>query len=177
MLTMDQREITGPGTGAHNGDGASAFRRILVRSLGESYHTVGVAARLCALADGVLRLVHVRTCDPPLPISGRFYQETVGEAAAVLKEALPMAWACGCPRATTAVVDARRGHVGLATAWQAAGWPADLIMLARPRPAPTRPLWGSIPTRSCAKRPARCSPPPGKPAAIWPATSCQTRLP
>ena len=30
MLTIDEREITGPGTGAHPEDGASSFRRILV---------------------------------------------------------------------------------------------------------------------------------------------------
>ena len=68
------------------------------------------------MTGGVLRLVHVRTCDPPLPISGRFYLETVGEAAAVLEEALLTAWACGGPRASTVVVEARRGDVAVAIA-------------------------------------------------------------
>src|SRR5215472_11648489 len=86
---------------------------------------------------------------------------TVGEAAAVLEEALLMAWACGGPRATTAVVDARRGDVAQAIARQASAWPEDLIVLARrPRPALARLAWGRIPARSCAKRPARCSPSP-----------------
>ena len=90
------------------------------------------------MTGGVLRLVHVRTCDP-LPMSGRFYLETAAEAAAVLEQALLMAWACGGPRATTVMVDARRGDVAGAIAWQAAAWPADLIVLARrPRPAITR---------------------------------------
>jgi hypothetical protein len=31
VLTIDQREITVPGTGAHPSDGGSSFRRILVR--------------------------------------------------------------------------------------------------------------------------------------------------
>lgn len=98
MLTIDVREITGPGTSAHPGNGASSFRRILVpvRAPGESRPALA-AARICGLAGGVLRLVHVRTCDPPLPRSGRFYLETSGEAAAVLEEALLAAWAGGGP--------------------------------------------------------------------------------
>ena len=67
MLTIDEREIAGPGTGAHPTGGRSPFRRILVpvRSPGQAGPALAVAARLCALAGGVLRLVHVRTCDPP----------------------------------------------------------------------------------------------------------------
>ena len=57
-----------------------------------------------------------------------------------------MAWACGGPRATTAVVDARRGDVAAAIAWQAAAWPADLVVLTRrPRLAITRLVGGSVP--------------------------------
>ncbi|HXZ70486.1 MAG TPA: hypothetical protein VEH31_06355, partial [Streptosporangiaceae bacterium] len=77
----------------------------------------------------------------------------------MLEEALLMAWACGAPRATTAAVDARRPDVAVAIAWQAAAWPADLIVLTRhPKLAITRLVQGSVPIKSCAKRVARCSP-------------------
>jgi nucleotide-binding universal stress UspA family protein len=93
----------------------------------------------------------VRTCDPLLRSAARFYRETVGEAAAVLEEALLTAWACGGPRATTAVVDARRRDVALAIAWQAAAWPADLIVLTRPpRPAVSL-VRGSVPDQVMRK--------------------------
>jgi len=154
MLTIDQREIAVPGTGAHLGDGRSSFRRILVpvRSPDESAPALAAAARICGMTGGALRLVHVRTCDPPLPIAGRFYLETPGEAAAALEEALLMAWACGGPRATTVVVDARHGDVAVAIARQAAAWPADLIVLARlPRPAITRLVLGSVPDQVMRK--------------------------
>lgn len=147
-LTTDQREIAGPGTGAHLVDGTSSFRRVLVpvRSPGESCQTLAVAAWMCRLTNGVLRLVHVRTCDPPLRSPARFYRETAAEAAAVLQEALLAAWACGAPRASTAVVDARRGDVATAIAWQASVWPADLIVLTRrPRPAIARRVLGGVP--------------------------------
>jgi len=148
MLTIDEREIAGPGTGAHPTGGRSSFRRILVpvHSPGQAGPALAVAARLCALAGGMLRLVHVRTCDPPLRAPARFYPETVVQAAAVLEEAQLAAWACGGPRATTAVVDARRTDVAQAIAWQAAAWRADLIVLTRrPRLASTRLVWGSVP--------------------------------
>ena len=154
MLTIDQHEITGPGTGTHLGDGRSSFRRILVpvRSPGESAPALAAAARICGLASGVLRLVHVRTCDPPLPIAGRLYLETPGEATAVLEEALLTAWACGGPRATTALVDARRGDVATAITWQASAWHADLIVLTRrPRLAITRLVGGSVPDQVMRK--------------------------
>jgi nucleotide-binding universal stress UspA family protein len=146
-LTIDQREIAVPGTGAHLGDGRSSFRRILVPVLspGESAPALAAAARICGMANGVLRLVHVRTCDPPQRSAARFYRETTGQATAVLEEALLAAWACGGPRATTAVVDARHGDVAVAIAWQAAAWPADLIVLTRrPRPAIARLVGGSV---------------------------------
>ena len=154
MLNIDQLEIAGPGTSAHAGDGRSSFRRILVpvRWPGESGPALAVAARVCGMTGGALRLVHVRTCDPPLPIAGRFYLETPGEAAAALEEALLMAWACGGPRATTVVVDARHGDVAVAIARQAAAWPADLFVLARlPRPAITRLVLGSVPDQVMRK--------------------------
>jgi len=69
--------------------------------------------------------------------------------------ALLMAWACGGPRASTAVVDARRGDVAVAIAWQAAAWPADLIVLTRRgRPALTRLARGSVPDQ--VRRKASC---------------------
>jgi nucleotide-binding universal stress UspA family protein len=147
MLTIDQREIARPGIGAHLGDGRSSFRRILVpvRSPGESVPALAAAARICGLASGVLRLVHVRTCDPPQRTAARFYRETTGQATAVLEEALLMAWACGGPRATTALVDARRGDVATAITWQASAWHADLIVLTRrPRSAIARLAGGSV---------------------------------
>jgi nucleotide-binding universal stress UspA family protein len=93
----------------------------------------------------MLRLVHVRTCDPPQRRAARFYRETAGQAAAVLEEALLAAWACGGPRATTALVDARHGDVATAITWQASAWHADLIALTRrPRPAIARLVRGSV---------------------------------
>ena len=154
MLTIDQREMTVPGGGVYRADGDSWFRRILVpvRAPGQAYPAMAVAARICGITGGVLRLVHVRTCDPPLPIVGRCYLETPGEATAVLEEALLAAWACGGPRATTVVVDARRGDVATAIAWQAAAWPADLIVLTRrPRPALSRLVRGSVPDQVMRK--------------------------
>ena len=154
MLTTDQREMTVPGGGVYCGDGEPSFRRILVpvRAPDQAYPALAVAARICAPGNGVLRLVHVRTCDPPLPIAGRLYLETPGEATAVLEEALLAAWACGGPRATTVVVDVRRDDVAAAIAWQAAAWPADLIVLTRrPRPALSRLVRGSVPDQVMRK--------------------------
>jgi len=164
MLTIDQRKMTVPGGGVYRGDGDSWFRRILVpvRAPGQAYPALAMAARICGTTGGVLRLVHVRTCDPPLPIVGRFYLATPGEATAVLEEALLAAWACGGPPATTVVVDARRGDVAAAIAWQAAAWPADLIVLTRrPRPALSRLVRGSVPDQVMRKasRPVLAIPP------------------
>ena len=82
MLTIDESEIAGPGAGAYPGDGRSSFRRILVpvRWPGESGPALAVAARICGTTGGVLRLVHVRACDPPWPIA------RVREGAIVLVE-------------------------------------------------------------------------------------------
>jgi len=154
MLTMDKREMTVPGDGVHRGDGDSRFRRILVpvRAPGQAYPAMAVAARICGATGGVLRLVHVRTCDPPLPIVGRVYLETPGEATAVLEEALLAAWGCGGPRATTVVVDGRRCDVAAAITWQASAWPADLIVLTRrPRLALSRLVRGSVPDQVMRK--------------------------
>ena len=173
MLTTDQREMTVPGDGANRGDDDSRFRRILVpvRAPGQAYPAMAVAARICGVTGGVLRLVHVRTCDPPLPIVGRLYLETPGEATAMLEEALLAAWACGGPRATTVVVNARHGDVAAAITWQAAEWPADLIVLTRrPRPALSRLVRGSVPDQVMRKAscPVLAIPPAGMTASTAP---------
>jgi hypothetical protein len=50
------------------------------------------------------------------------------------------------------VVDARRGDVAAAIAWQAAAWPADLIVLTRrPRQALSRLVRGSVPDQVMRK--------------------------
>jgi nucleotide-binding universal stress UspA family protein len=154
MLMIDQRKMTVPGGGAHHEDGGSWFRRILVpvRAPGQAYPALAMAARICGMTGGMLRLVHVRTCDPPLPIVGRIYLATAGEATTVLEDALLAARACGGPPATTVVVDARRGDVAAAIAWQAAAWPADLIVLTRrPQPALSRLVRGSVPDQVMRK--------------------------
>ena len=154
MLTIDELEITGPGTGAHSTDGRSSFRKILVpvRSPGQAGPALAAAARICAQADGALRLVHVRTYDPPQRSAARFHRETTAQSAAVLDEALLAAWACGGPRATTTVVDARHGDEATTIVSQAAAWPADLIVLTRrPRSAIARLVRGSIPDQVIRK--------------------------
>jgi nucleotide-binding universal stress UspA family protein len=130
-----------------SGDGPS-FRRILVpvRSPAESAEALAAAARVCgSTINGVLRLVHVRLYDPPMPrCPGRFYGETVAEAGAVLDEALLIIWGGGA-QATTAVVDAERGKLAAAIARQASAWRADVIVLnRRPRPAISRLVLGSV---------------------------------
>jgi nucleotide-binding universal stress UspA family protein len=142
-------DVTVPGVDAlASGDGPS-FRRILVPIglAGDAAETLAVAARIGRSANGVLRLVHVRIYDPPLRNAGRFYPQTADEAAAVLDEALLMAWGYGL-RATTAVVVAPRGEVATAIAGQASTWPADLIVMTRrPSLAICRLLLGSIPDK------------------------------
>ena len=113
---------------------------------------LAVAARICGMTNGLLRLVHVRTSDPPLRSPAWFYRETPrrgrGRPRGGTADRLGL-------RATTAIVDARRGDVALAIAWQASTWPADLIVVIRhPRTAITRVVLGSVPdqvmrTASC----------------------------
>jgi nucleotide-binding universal stress UspA family protein len=141
-------EVAVPDTGVPDpGDGPS-FRRIFVpvRLPAESAEALAAAARVCgSTISGVLRLVHVRMYDPPMPrCPARFYPETAAEAAALLDEALLIVWGSGA-RATTAVVDAPRGEVAAAIAQQASTWRADVIVLARrPRPAISRMVLGSV---------------------------------
>jgi nucleotide-binding universal stress UspA family protein len=149
MPVTHEPDITVPDVDAlASGDGPS-FRRILVpiRLAGDAAEALAVAARVCRSANGVLRLLHVRIYDPPVRDSGRFYPQTADEAAAVLDEALLMAWGYGL-RATTAVVAAPRGEIAAAIAGQASAWPADMIVMTRrPGPAIWRMLSGSVPDK------------------------------
>jgi nucleotide-binding universal stress UspA family protein len=129
-------------------DGKPSFRRILipVRSPGESAEALAVAARFCSSTiNGVLRLIHIRIYDPPMPrCPGRFYAETAAEAAALLDESLLIVWGSGA-QATTAAKDAPRGEVAAAIVQQAAAWRADVIVLTRRRrPAISRMVLGSV---------------------------------
>jgi len=140
-------EVAVPGTDVPD-SGEPSFRRIFVpvRSPGESAEALAVAARVCSsTVNGVLRLVHVRMYDPPMPrCPGRFYPESAAEAAALLDEALLIVWGGGA-QATTAVVDAPRGQVAAAIAHQASAWRADVIVLTRRRrPAISRMVLGSV---------------------------------
>jgi len=131
-----------------SGDGPS-FRRVLVPigQAGDAANTLAVAACFCRSANGVLRLLHVRIYDPPLRNSGRFYPQTPDEAAAVVDEALLIAWGYGL-RATTSVVDAPRWEIAAAIASHASAWPADMIVMTRrPSAAICRLLLGSIPDK------------------------------
>ena len=130
-----------------DGDGPS-FQRILVpvRWPDDSTAAVIAATRISgATIEGVLRLVHVRIYDPPMPRSpGRFYPETAAEAAALLDEALLIVWGGGAG-ATTAVVDAPRREVAAAIAQQASAWHADVIVLTcRRRAVISRLMLGSV---------------------------------
>jgi nucleotide-binding universal stress UspA family protein len=149
MPVTYEPDVTVPdGDALASGDGPS-FRRILVpiRLAGDAAETLAVAARVCRSANGVVRLLHVRIYDPPVRNSGRFYPQTAGEAAAVLDEALLLAWGNGL-RATTAVVAAPRGEIAAAIAGQASAWPADMIVMTRrPGPAIWRMLSGSVPDK------------------------------
>jgi nucleotide-binding universal stress UspA family protein len=140
-------QVAVPGTDAlMSGDGSS-FRRILVpiRTARDAVDTLDVAARACSSVKGMLRLVHVRIFDPPMRGAGRFYPETVAEAAAVADEALPLVWGYGLV-ASTSVVEAQRGKIASAIARHAAVWGADIIVMTRrPSSAFWRFVMGSIP--------------------------------
>jgi nucleotide-binding universal stress UspA family protein len=147
MSVSHDLQVAVPATDMPDG-GKPSFRRILipVRSPGESAEALVVAARVCSSTiNGVLRLIHVRIYDPPMPrCPGRFYLETGDEAAALLDEALLIIWGSGA-QATTAVQDAPRGEVAAAIVRQAAAWRADVIVLTRRRrPAISRMVLGSV---------------------------------
>jgi nucleotide-binding universal stress UspA family protein len=147
MSLSHDLQVAVPATDVPDG-GKPSFRRILipVRSPGESAEALAVAAVVCSsMINGVLRLIHVRIYDPPMPrCPGRFYAETAAEAADVLDEALLTLWGSGA-RATTAVKDAPRGEVAAAIVQQASAWRADVIVLTRRRrPAISRMVLGSV---------------------------------
>lgn len=147
MSVIHEPEIAGPGTDELADGGGPSFRRVLVpiRSAADAAQALAVAARACSLTSGSLRLLYVRTFDPPVRGYGRFYPQSVSQAAAVPDEALPVVWAYGV-QAATAVVDAPRGGVAAAIAQQAASWHADLIVLTRrPSPRICRLVMGSVP--------------------------------
>ena len=137
-----------PGTDTPDSADQPSFRRILVPvgSPGESAEALAAATRVCeSTINGVLRLVHVRIYDPPMPrCPGRFYPETASEAAALLDEALLIVWGGGA-QATTAVVEAPRRELAAAIVQQVSAWRADVIVLTRrPRPAVSRLVLGSV---------------------------------
>jgi nucleotide-binding universal stress UspA family protein len=137
-----------PGTDVPTGGDGPRGRRILipVRSPGESAEALAVAARVCgSTINSVLRLLHVRIYDPPMPrCPSRFYPESVAEAEALLDGALLIVWGGGA-QATTGIVDAPRGQVAAAIAEQASAWRADVIVLTRrPRPTISRMILGSV---------------------------------
>ena len=141
-------ELAAPGTGEPDAGNEQSFRRIFVpvRSAGDSADALTAAVRICSsTVNSVLRLVHVRIYDPPMPrCPSRFYLETAAEAAALLGEALLMIWGGGA-QATTAVVDAPRADVAAAIARQASAWRADMIVLTRRRRlAISRMVLGSV---------------------------------
>jgi nucleotide-binding universal stress UspA family protein len=141
-------ELAAPGTGEPDDGNGQSFRRIFVpvRSAGESADALAAATQISSsIVNGLLRLVHVRIYDPPMPrCPGRFYLETAAAATAQLDEALLMVWGGGA-QATTAVVDAPRADVAAAIARQALAWRADMIVLTRRRRlAISRVVLGSV---------------------------------
>jgi nucleotide-binding universal stress UspA family protein len=148
MSTSFDLEVAVPGTDVPDTGNGPSFRRIFVpvRSPDESADALAAATRICSTTiSGVLRIVHVRIYDPPMPrCPSRFYPETAAEAAALLDEALLIVWGRGA-QATTAAVDAPRGEVAMAIARQASAWRADMIVLTRRRrPAISRMVLGSV---------------------------------
>lgn len=154
MSAPHEPEVAFPGTDVlAAGDGPS-IRRVLVpvRSPAEAAEALALAARVCRGINAVLRLVHVRVYDPPMPrCPSRFYPERVAEAEAVLDEALVAVWRGGA-RASTALVEAPRGKEAEAIARYASVWHADVIVLTRrPRSAMARLLLGSVPDQVMRK--------------------------
>jgi nucleotide-binding universal stress UspA family protein len=153
MTTTLEPKVTVPDTGASASGGDPSFRRILVpiRAASEAAETLAVAARICSSTKSVLRLVHVRIFDPPMRSAGRFYPETMDEAAAVPDEALLIVWGYGL-HATTAVVESQRGAIASAIARHAASWRADVIVMTRrASPAISRLVLGSVPDQVMRK--------------------------
>ena len=115
----------------------SSFRRILVPvdSSGRCAPALTVATELSAAVGGLLRLVHVRTWEPPIRAAGRFFFETSEEATALLEESLAEVWATGAT-ASGVIVDAQRSMAAAAIAGEAHTWGAEVIVVARRRRNP-----------------------------------------
>lgn len=107
------------------------FRRVLVpvEALSQSVSALSLAARIGGATGGKLRLVHVRSWDPPMPRSGgRFYPESSEEATATLEAAMTFVWSHGV-EASGVVVEAQSSSMGIAILAESAGWGADVIVL------------------------------------------------
>jgi nucleotide-binding universal stress UspA family protein len=118
------------------------FQRILVPvdSFGWSNAALEAAIRVGDKVNGQLRVVHVRTWDPP----GRFFFETFAEATSVVDSALAGAWARGA-QASGVVIDAPRTQTAGMIAREAGEWGAEVIVLTRrPRTALGILLCGSV---------------------------------
>ena len=117
--------------------GGCSFRRILVPvdSCGRCGPVLTVAAELSAAMGGLLRLVHVRTWEPPIRAASRFFFETSEEATALLEQALTEAWSAGAT-ASGVIVDAQRSQAAAVIAGEARAWGAEMIVLARRRRNP-----------------------------------------
>ncbi|MHB1928277.1 MAG: universal stress protein [Acidimicrobiales bacterium] len=112
-----------------------------VKSLEESIDALDVAARFARTSGGRLRLVHVRTWDPPLPGTCRFYAGTSEEATAALDAAMAHAWGSGV-EASGIVVEARASQIGTAVVVEAMQWSADIVVVhRRPRGLLPRGAW------------------------------------
>ena len=115
----------------------SSFRRILVPvdSSGRCAPALTVATELSAAVGGLLRLVHVRTWEPPIRAAGRFFFETSEEATALLEELLTEIWAAGAT-ASGVIVDAQRSMAAAVIAGEARTWGAQVIVVGRRRRNP-----------------------------------------
>ena len=112
----------------------SSFRRILVPvdSWGRCAPALTAAAALSTAVGGLLRLVHVRTWEPPIRAASRFFYETSGEATTLLEDSLSEVWAAGVT-ASGVIVDAQRSRAAAAIAGEARTWGAEVIVIARRR--------------------------------------------
>ena len=125
-----------PAGGPPVADGGS-LRRFLVPvdSGGRCAPALTVATEFSAAVGGLLRLVHVRTWEPPIRAASRFFRETSEEATALLEESLSGAWAAGAT-ASGVIVDADRSRAAAVIAGEARAWGAEVIVLARRRRNP-----------------------------------------
>jgi nucleotide-binding universal stress UspA family protein len=130
MPRADEFPALAPRRGAPAQRQGGSFQRILVAvdPFGRSNAALAAAIQVGDKASGQLRLIHVRTWDPP----GRFFFETFAEATSVLDGALAGAWARGAP-ASGVVVDAPRTQIAAVIASEADRWAADVIVLVRRR--------------------------------------------